>query len=154
MLLRRNDKENQNITLHIPQTSLNHIFQPTPKRPDMSSYNVLTKANRDFLLGYRVEGVDVDSPEAEKYKGAIDKGIDYLLNAITLVGAQNARLEMTNSNVTTELENEIGSESTIRDADMAKEMANYTKSNILFQAAQSMLAQANQNSSAVLELLQ
>jgi len=46
------------------------------------------------------------------------------------------------------------SESTIRDADMAKEMTEYTKNNVLLQAAQSMLSQANQNSSAVLSLLQ
>jgi flagellin protein len=46
------------------------------------------------------------------------------------------------------------SESTIRDADMAKEMTAYTKHNVLTQAAQAMLAQANQNSSAVLSLLQ
>ena len=42
----------------------------------------------------------------------------------------------------------------IRDADMAKEMTSYTKSNVLMQSAQSMLAQANQNSSSVLSLLQ
>ena len=43
---------------------------------------------------------------------------------------------------------------TIRDADMAKEMAAYTKNNVLMQASQSMLAQSNQNSSSVLSLLQ
>ena len=51
-------------------------------------------------------------------------------------------------------ENVSASESTIRDADIAKEMTNYTKNNVLFQSAQAMLAQANQNSSAVLSLLQ
>ena len=51
-------------------------------------------------------------------------------------------------------ENVQNSESTIRDADMAKEMAEYTKYNILSQSAQAMLAQANQSSSAVLGLLQ
>ena len=56
--------------------------------------------------------------------------------------------------LTTSSENVQNSESTIRDADMAKEMTNYTKNNVLLQAAQSMLAQANQNSSAVLSLLQ
>ena len=56
--------------------------------------------------------------------------------------------------MTTASENVQSSESTIRDADMAKEMTEYTKNNVLLQAAQSMLAQANQNSSAVLSLLQ
>ena len=64
------------------------------------------------------------------------------------------RLEYTHSNMVTSSENTQASESVIRDADMAKEMTAYTKNNILLQASQSMLAQANQNSSAVLSLLQ
>ena len=55
--------------------------------------------------------------------------------------------------MTTASENVTASESTIRDADMAKEMTEYTKNNVLMQAAQSMLAQANQSSSNVLSLL-
>ena len=63
-------------------------------------------------------------------------------------------LEYTSTNLTTASENVQASESTIRDADIAKEMTNYTKNNVLLQAAQSMLAQANQSSSNVLSLLQ
>ena len=51
-------------------------------------------------------------------------------------------------------ENVQAAESTIRDADMAKEMTEYTKNNVLMRASQSMLAQANQNGSQVLGLLQ
>ena len=120
----------------------------------MSRDTVLTKSNRNFLLGKRVAGADAGSETANKNLGALDKGINYLLDAITLVGAQGARLEMTENNIVTQLENETISESTIRDADMAKEMTAYTKANVVAQAAQSMLAQANQNSSAVLSLLQ
>ena len=65
-----------------------------------------------------------------------------------------SRLAYTSSNLTTASENVQASESTIRDADMAKEMTEYTKNNVLLQAAQSMLAQANQSSSSVLSLLQ
>ena len=72
----------------------------------------------------------------------------------TTIGALQSRLEYTVRNLTTASENVQSSESVIRDADMAKEMTNYTKHNVLLQAAQSMLAQANQNSSAVLSLLQ
>ena len=61
---------------------------------------------------------------------------------------------MTENNIVTSREATQISESTIRDADMAKEMTEYTKANVLMQAAQSMLAQANQNSSSVLSLLQ
>ena len=65
-----------------------------------------------------------------------------------------SRLSYTSSNLTTASENVQSSESTISDADMAKEMTEYTKTNVLAQAAQSMLAQANQNVSGVLSLLQ
>jgi len=70
------------------------------------------------------------------------------------IGALQNRLGYTSSNLTTASENVQASESTIRDADMAKEMTAYTKHNVLTQSAQAMLAQANQNSSAVLSLLQ
>ncbi|MBR2518549.1 MAG: hypothetical protein IKE46_01985 [Selenomonadaceae bacterium] len=155
LVIQDTDKDSQQIILHIPQSTLSHIFQLSVDNPsDMSRYNVLTKSNRNFLLGRRVVGADAGSKTADKNLGALDKGINYLLDAITLVGSQGARLEMTESNVVTQLENETNSESTIRDADMAKEMTSYTKSNILAQAAQAMLAQANQNSSSVLGLLQ
>ena len=84
----------------------------------------------------------------------MDHALNYLTAANCLVGAQISRLEMTESNIVTSRESTTSSESTIRDADMAKEMTEYTKANVLAQAAQSMLAQANQNSSAVLSLLQ
>ena len=68
-------------------------------------------------------------------------------------GFIESRLDYTSANLTTAAENVTASESTIRDADMAAEMTEYTKNNVLLQAAQSMLAQANQNSSSVLSLL-
>lgn len=84
----------------------------------------------------------------------IDKSLNRALGYQTKIGAIISRLEYTASNLTTASENTQSSESVIRDADMAKEMANYTKQNVLTQSAQSMLAQANQNSSSVLSLLQ
>ena len=84
----------------------------------------------------------------------IDGALEYTLNQATYVGAYLQRLEFTGANVMTMNENVQASESTMRDADMAKEMTDYTKYNVMTQAAQSMLAQANQNSSAVLSLLQ
>ncbi|MBR5913347.1 MAG: flagellin [Selenomonadaceae bacterium] len=85
---------------------------------------------------------------------AFDNALNKALDQQTTIGAISARLDYTASNLTTSSENVTAAESTIRDADMAKEMTNYTKNNVLLQAAQSMLAQANQNSSAVLSLLQ
>ena len=70
------------------------------------------------------------------------------------IGAVQSRLNYTGSNLVVASENVQASESTIRDSDMAKEMTAYTKHNVLTQSAQAMLAQANQNSSAVLSLLQ
>ena len=84
----------------------------------------------------------------------LDNAIQKALDQQTTIGSVESRLEYTSSNLTTASENVQASESTIRDADMAKEMTNYTKNNVLLQTAQSMLAQANQSSSNVLSLLQ
>ncbi|MDD6577693.1 MAG: flagellin, partial [Lachnospiraceae bacterium] len=69
------------------------------------------------------------------------------------LGAKQNRLEHTINNLKTTNENVTAAESRIRDTDMAKEIAAYTKNNILSQAAQSMLAQANQSGQGVLTLL-
>ena len=84
----------------------------------------------------------------------LDAAIQKAIDQQTTIGAVQSRLEYTQSNLTTASENVTAAESTIRDADMAKEMTEYTKNNVLMQAAQSMLAQANQSSSNVLSLLQ
>ena len=70
------------------------------------------------------------------------------------MGAYMSRLEFTEENLITEHENTLNAQSNILDADMAKEMTAYTRANLLAQASQSMLAQANQNASSVLSLLQ
>ena len=89
-----------------------------------------------------------------------NKAIELLDNAISTVSLQRAdlgalqnRLEYTVNNLTTTEENLTNAESQIRDTDMATEMINYTKFNILQQASQAMLAQANQQPQAVLQLL-
>lgn len=84
----------------------------------------------------------------------IDNAIQYALDEITRVGAYQSRLEFTYENLVTANENTQDAESTIRDADMAKEMTSFTKNNILMQSAQAMMSQANQNASGVLNLLQ
>ena len=70
------------------------------------------------------------------------------------LGSLQNRLEYTINNLDTTAENMTAANSRIRDTDMAKEMMNYTKMNILTQAAQAMLAQANQQPQAILQLLQ
>ncbi|MBQ8317753.1 MAG: flagellin [Lachnospiraceae bacterium] len=72
----------------------------------------------------------------------------------SLLGAKQNRLGYTINNLENYSENLTSAESTIRDTDMASEMTNYTKTSILQQAAQSMLAQANQSTQGVLSLIQ
>ncbi|MFS0840403.1 flagellin [Paenibacillus sp. 1P03SA] len=84
-----------------------------------------------------------------KADGAIEKVLHYR----AIYGALQNRMEHTLNNVNNSAGNQMTAESRIRDADMAKEISNMTKSNMLMQAAQTMLAQANQNPQAVLQLL-
>ncbi|AZV59020.1 flagellin [Clostridium sp. AWRP] len=83
--------------------------------------------------------------------------LDDAINAVSTqrakLGAYQNRLEHTINNLGTASENLTTAESRIRDVDMAKEMSNYSKNNILSQAAQAMLAQANQQPQQVLQLL-
>lgn len=83
-----------------------------------------------------------------------DRALAYALGEQTTLGAIMNRLEYTADNIAQNIGSTMSSESTITDADMAKEMAEYTKYNVLSQVAQSMLSQANQNASGVLSLLQ
>lgn len=83
-------------------------------------------------------------------QGAIDK----VSTMRAKLGAIQNRLEHTIANLDTSSENTSAAESRIRDTDMAKEMVTYSKNNILAQAGQSMLAQANQSTQGVLSLLQ
>ena len=84
----------------------------------------------------------------------IEKAINTVSEHRATLGAVQNRLEHTIASTDTTAENIQASESRIRDTDMAKEMMEYTKSNILTQAAQSMLAQANSAPNQVLSLLQ
>ena len=107
--------------------------------------------------GLGIEGINVkdDSGVAATY------AIDAIADAISTVSAQRSalgavqnRLEHTINNLDNVVENTTSAESRIRDTDMAEEMVNYSKNNILAQAGQSMLAQANQSNQGVLSLLQ
>ena len=85
---------------------------------------------------------------------SINNAIDIVSAYRAKLGATQNRLEHTITSTDNTVENIQASESRIRDTDMAQEMMNYTKTNILTQAAQSMLAQANQAPNQVLSLLQ
>ncbi len=84
---------------------------------------------------------------------AIQAAIDQVSTQRSQLGALQNRLEHTINNLDTTSENTQSAESRIRDTDMADEMVEYSKNNILSQAGQSMLAQANQANQGVLSLL-
>ena len=84
----------------------------------------------------------------------IAQAIQKVSNQRSNLGAVQNRLEHTIANLDNVVENTTAAESRIRDTDMAEEMVEYSKGNILAQAGQSMLAQANQSTQGVLSLLQ
>ncbi|PWK16183.1 flagellin Hag [Tumebacillus permanentifrigoris] len=90
---------------------------------------------------------------AQSAIGVINCAINTVSKERANLGAYQNRLEHTINNLTTSSENLTAAESRVRDVDMAKEMMKFTKDNILAQAAQAMLAQANQQPQGVLQLL-
>ncbi len=99
--------------------------------------------------------VKVDTAaDAKKSIDKINTAIDIVSSMRSDFGALQNRLEHTINNLGVQTENLSAAESRIRDVDMAKEMMAYTKNNILVQASQAMLAQANQVPQGVLQLLQ
>ena len=111
----------------------------------LDDYSVMTSDKREFLLGQ-------DYPV--KVMGALDKGIQYLIDANTLIGSQIVHMEFADANIVTQVENTKAAESVIRDADMAKSAMDMATANILSQSTMAMLSQFNHNSSDVLNLLQ
>ena len=92
--------------------------------------------------------------KAGSYMKAVQDAIEVVSKQRSAMGAIQNRLEHTIANLDTTSENTQSAESRIRDTDMASEMVTYSKNNILAQAGQSMLAQANQSTQGVLSLLQ
>lgn len=101
-----------------------------------------------------ISGISVGSNSlASQAIASIDSAIAAVSKERSKLGAYQNRLEHTINNLGTASENLTAAESRIRDVDMAKEMMEFTKNNILSQAAQAMLAQSNQMPQGVLQLL-
>ena len=113
---------------------------------NMSGVSLLGAADK-FTLGKA-------GANADNMLGSIDKAIKTVSDQRATLGAVQNRLEHTINNLTATNENLSEANSRIRDVDMAEEMMTFTKSNILSQAATSMLAQANAMPNSVLNLLQ
>ena len=99
----------------------------------------------------KVKNVKADSTNL---LGTIDAAIQTVSSQRAKLGAAQNRMEYAIESITVTSENLTSAESRIRDVDMASEMVNYTKNNILQQSAMSMLAQANQQPMQILSLLQ
>ena len=155
------------------QNNMLDKFQMTVRAQDPTPDNAMhfqigTRSNQAVKLGFTdmhakalgMMGSDSKAIQittrarANAAVNVIENAIAMCLDQQTVLGAAQARLEFTSANIITASENTQHAESTIRDADMAKAMTDYTKSNVLTQSAQAMLAQANQSSSGVLSLLQ
>ncbi|SFQ23800.1 flagellin [Lachnospiraceae bacterium XBB1006] len=108
----------------------------------MCAYNVSERVG--------VDNFKIANDSLSKIQTAINK----VSSQRSALGALQNRLEHTIANLNTTSENTSASESKLRDTDMAAEMVNFSKNNILAQAGQSMLAQANQSTQGVLSLLQ
>ena len=145
------------------------ITQGTVEVKNSLSFNLHVGADADMTNKINVN-IDSMNSASLGIKGlnvkdatgtAATYAIDAIADAISKVSSQRSslgavqnRLEHTISNVDNVVENTTSAESRIRDTDMASEMVNYSKNNILAQAGQSMLAQANQSNQGVLSLLQ
>ena len=117
--------------------------------------NVSIDSMDSASLGIKGLNIKDDSGNAATYAvDAISDAISKVSSQRSSLGAVQNRLEHTINNLDNVVENTTTAESRIRDTDMASEMVNYSKNNILAQAGQSMLAQANQSNQGVLSLLQ
>ena len=117
---------------------------------DLTASGLATAPNTKFTIN----GADVSSSlNASGSIETINKAIENVSTQRAKLGAVQNRLEHTTANLNNTSENLTAAESRVRDVDMAKEMMTFSKNNILSQAAQAMLAQANQQPQGVLQLL-
>lgn len=151
------------------QSSADTILLRDSKTGDASgglTFQVGANSNQTIKVGISsmkasdlgIDDIDVLNPTTNDGVASnldkIDRAINMVSTQRSKLGAVQNRLEHTISNVDNAAENIQASESRIRDTDMAKEMMNLTSKNILSQATQAMLAQANQKPNQVLQLLQ
>ena len=144
------------------------ITQGTVEVKDKLSFNLQVGADADMTnkisvniesmsaAGLGIKGLNVSDDTGKAATYAVDAIADALQKVSSqrsALGAVQNRLEHTIDNLDNVVENTTSAESRIRDVDMAEEMVEYSKNNILAQAGQSMLAQANQATQGVLSLL-
>lgn len=178
LYLHTDDKSSRNVKVSLPNTTLSMLFPAAsscwdidPKEVDYpeewpKGYDTLSDAEKKakwkeevWQYPNRKVKLDVDQcvsnrERANDFLADVDQAIKYLLNANTTLGAESSRLDYTQDNIVVMQENTTAAESVQRDADIAKVAMEQAKYNLLQQASQSMLAQANQSPNGVLSLLQ
>ncbi|MCR5279969.1 MAG: hypothetical protein K6E19_11065 [Lachnospiraceae bacterium] len=159
--------ENGEITTHV-FLDPRHQFAAEEIKLDITglgSMKVQTGSNEGQELDVRIKAIStrtlglqdkdvLTEDNANVFLAQMDYSIKYINSARSALGAYQNRLEHTISTLDISEENMTGAYSRIMDIDMAEEMTEYTKNNVLVQAGTSMLAQANERPSSVLQLLQ
>ncbi|WP_342434564.1 flagellin [Paenibacillus sp. FSL H7-0442] len=149
------DKSNINMELNALGSQIDSIMKNTTFNGIKITSNVKVQAD-DKAFTITVSGVATTGFTGLKSTSTLTNVSDAIEKVATQrakLGAVQNRLEYTSNNLGTTVENLTASESRIRDTDMAKEMVTLSKNNILLQASQSMLAQANSAPQGVLSLL-
>ena len=118
----------------------------------VSVLNAKTSALNDLTT--ETVGADTGTGAKDVTSALVEAAISEVDTTRAGYGALQNQLEHASNNMATTKENLQAAESRVRDVDMADEMMNYTKNNILLQASQAMLAQANQQPQGILQLLQ
>ncbi len=159
------DQEVQQLITEITRVATSTDFNKTALLDGTFSgvnFQIGANAGQSITLSIgdmRASGLTVNALSITTYSGAqaaisaLDVAIAKVSEERGKLGAYQNRLEHTINNLKTAHENLTASESRIRDTDMAMEMTNFTKNNILNQAAQAMLAQSNQLPQGILQLL-
>ncbi|MCC0637098.1 MULTISPECIES: flagellin [unclassified Clostridioides] len=120
----------------------------------VNTSNVMSKANiTSTTIGNMKTAGSSGTDAAKQMASSLDVALKEVNTSRAKLGAQQNRLESTQNNLNNTIENVTAAESRIRDTDVASEMVTLSKMNILVQASQSMLAQANQQPQGVLQLL-
>lgn len=141
LVLQIGPNENQNVVLKIEKMTTVGIG--------------LIDEDGEIKMQNSIEAVDVVTRDGASHAiTVVDEAIKQVASQRASIGAVQNRMEQTMNNVAVARENMAAAESRIRDSDMAKEMTEFTRNNILNQAATAMLAQANQLPQGVLQLLQ
>ncbi|MEC0766931.1 flagellin Hag [Bacillus atrophaeus] len=153
--------DQQTLTVNIEDMSVKSLGTADTKDGGGNAVAGFKIADLDVtkLTGKAADGTDLSDEDKAKFSfenqlSAIDAATKQVSTQRSKLGAVQNRLEHTINNLGASSENLTAAESRIRDVDMAKEMSEFTKNNILSQASQAMLAQANQQPQSVLQLLQ